>query len=174
MARPTLYRAEYAGKALALCRLGVDKPLLARFFAVSTATLYHWLLAHPDLAAAVEAGAAEATSPTKLTLFQRATGYQSASPGSSCLAVAAQRQSSAIIRAGCSPTRRWRSDGCAIVAPKNGVLAIRNLPLFLKRQVTRQCLSEECWKMELLLKTLFSAFRGEMWHGVAKMSAIQS
>lgn len=76
MARPTLYRAEYAGKALALCRLGVDKSLLARFFAVSTATLYHWLLAHPDFAAVVEAGAAEATSPIKPTLFQRATGYQ--------------------------------------------------------------------------------------------------
>lgn len=170
MARPTLYRAEYAGEALALCRLGVGKPLLARFFAVSTAALYHWLLAHRDFVA-VEAGAAEATSPIKPTLFQRATGYQSASPGSSCLAVAAQRQSSAIIRAGCSPTRRWRSDGCAIVAPKNGVLAIRNLSIFLKRQVTRQCLSQECWKMELLFKTLFSAFRGEMWHGVAKMSA---
>ncbi len=138
MARPTLYRAEYAGKALALCRLGVDKPLLARFFAVSLATLYCWLVAHPDFAAAVEAGAAEAVSPIKPTMFQCAAGYRVR-----VARVFLPRRRGAAPVVGyytrrCSPTRRSRYDGYAIAALKNGVSAISSPSAFLKRQVIGQ------------------------------------
>ena len=76
MARPSLYDPAYATRARILCRLGADKADLARAFAVSPATLYRWLLAHPRFAAAVATGSAEAETIVRPSLYQRATGYE--------------------------------------------------------------------------------------------------
>jgi hypothetical protein len=75
MARPSPYDPAYAARARILCRLGADIPGLARAFAVSSATLYRWLNAHPRLAAQVAMGKLEAEAVIEPTRYQRATGY---------------------------------------------------------------------------------------------------
>jgi len=76
MARPSSYDPAYPAKARILCRLGADNAALARAFAVSPATLYRWLNAHPCFAAAAATGTAEAKAITIPTRFERATGYE--------------------------------------------------------------------------------------------------
>ena len=76
MARPSPYDPAYAARARILCRLGADIPALARAFAVSPATLYRWLHAHPRFAAAVAMGELDAKTIIEPTRYERATGYE--------------------------------------------------------------------------------------------------
>jgi hypothetical protein len=76
MARPSSYDPAYAARARMLCRLGATPAYLASAFAVSLATLYRWLHAHPHFAAQVAMGKLEAETVAEPTRYERATGYQ--------------------------------------------------------------------------------------------------
>ena len=76
MARPSSYDPAYAARARMLCRLGATPSDLASAFAVSLATLYRWLHAHPRFAAQVAMGKLEAETVVEPTRYERATGYQ--------------------------------------------------------------------------------------------------
>jgi hypothetical protein len=76
MARPSPYDPAYAARARLLCRLGGDMSDLASAFAVSLATLYRWLHAHPHFAAQVAMGKLEADAVVEPTRYERATGYE--------------------------------------------------------------------------------------------------
>ena len=76
MVRPSSYDPAYAARARMLCRLGATPSHLASAFAVSLATLYRWLHAHPHFAAQVAIGKLEAEAVAEPTRYERATGYQ--------------------------------------------------------------------------------------------------
>lgn len=76
MARPSPYDPAYAARARMLCRLGATPANLASAFAVSLATLYRWLHAHPHFAAQVAMGKLEAETVAEPTRYERATGYK--------------------------------------------------------------------------------------------------
>lgn len=76
MARPSPYDPAYPARARILCRLGANPSDLASAFAVSLATLYRWLHAHPNFAAQVAMGKLEAGAVAEPTRYERATGYQ--------------------------------------------------------------------------------------------------
>jgi len=76
MARPSHYDPAYAARARILCRLGATPSDLASAFAVSLATLYRWLHAHPHFAAQVAMGKLEAKAVAEPTRYERATGYE--------------------------------------------------------------------------------------------------
>jgi len=76
MARPSPYDPAYAARARMLCRLGATPSDLASAFAVSLATLYRWLHAHPHFAAQVAMGKLEAKAVAEPTRYERATGYE--------------------------------------------------------------------------------------------------
>jgi len=76
MARPSSYDPAYAARARILCRLGANPSHLASAFAVSLATLYRWLQAHPHFAAQVAMGNSEARAVAEPTRYERATGYE--------------------------------------------------------------------------------------------------
>ena len=72
MARPSSYDPAYAASARTLCRLGANPSDLASAFAVSLATLYRWLHAHPHFAAQVAMGKLEAEVIAEPTRYERA------------------------------------------------------------------------------------------------------
>jgi hypothetical protein len=76
MARPSSYDPAYPARARMLCRLGANPSDLASAFAVSPATLYRWLHAHPHFAAQVTMGKLEAEAVAEPTRYERAIGYQ--------------------------------------------------------------------------------------------------
>jgi hypothetical protein len=74
MARPSLYKPEFARQAGILCRLGADYQELAQVFRVSQATIYRWLEQRSDFAAATALGRAQAESPVGRSRYRRAIG----------------------------------------------------------------------------------------------------
>lgn len=74
MARPSLYKPEFARQAGMLCRLGADYQELAQVFRVSQATIYRWLDQRTDFAAATAHGRARYESPVGRSRYQRAIG----------------------------------------------------------------------------------------------------
>lgn len=74
MARPSLYKLEFARQAGILCRLGADYRDLAQVFRVSQATIYRWLDQRTDFAAATAHGRARYESPVGRSRYQRAIG----------------------------------------------------------------------------------------------------
>lgn len=76
MARPTMYRAEYAEQALKLCRLGATDKELGDFFGVSEQTINAWKTAHPAFLESLKAGKGMADAEVADKLFKRATGYE--------------------------------------------------------------------------------------------------
>jgi hypothetical protein len=74
--RPTLYREEYAGEALKLCRLGAIDRELADFFEVAESTVGVWKQQHAEFSAALKQGKAQADAQVANALYRRATGYE--------------------------------------------------------------------------------------------------
>ena len=75
MARPSRYKAEFAGQAAKLCRLGATDKELAEFFGVTEKTINNWKGAHPEFLQSLKAGKQMADAEVAEKLFQRAIGY---------------------------------------------------------------------------------------------------
>lgn len=75
MARPSLYKPEYAEQAAKLCRLGATDADLADFFEVTTVTIWNWKCNFEEFFKALKAGKDEADARVERSLFQRAVGY---------------------------------------------------------------------------------------------------
>lgn len=69
------FKEEYNEQAYKYCLLGARNEDLARFFAVSVKTIYHWQDAHPEFAEALKQGKEHADSAVAESLFRRARGY---------------------------------------------------------------------------------------------------
>lgn len=69
------YKEEFADQAYKYCLLGARNEDLARFFAVSIKTVYHWQEDHPEFAEALRQGKEHADSAVAESLFRRARGY---------------------------------------------------------------------------------------------------
>ena len=76
MARPTLYKEEYAEQARKLCLLGSTDAELADFFEVTEPTINAWKNAHPEFIESVKRGKAQADADVADRLYQRAMGFQ--------------------------------------------------------------------------------------------------
>ena len=76
LGRPTLYAPEFCEQAHNYCLLGATNEDLAGFFHVCRSTIDNWLASHPDFAAAVTAGRAEADARVARCLYHRAVGYE--------------------------------------------------------------------------------------------------
>lgn len=75
MARPSLYKPEYAEQAAKLCRLGATDIELADFFNVDVRTIYRWKNQFPAFCQAIKIAAEEADNRVERSLYERATGY---------------------------------------------------------------------------------------------------
>lgn len=75
MARPTLYKPEYAEQAKKLCKLGATDRELADFFKVAESTLNLWKLAHEAFSESLKLGKAAADERVEQSLYHRAVGY---------------------------------------------------------------------------------------------------
>ncbi len=73
--RPSDYKAEYAEQAAKLCALGATDYELAKFFKVTTSTIYLWRNQHPEFSESVVAGKAAADERVERSLYNRAVGY---------------------------------------------------------------------------------------------------
>ncbi len=73
--RASRYRAEFAGQALKLCRLGATDRELAEFFGVEVATLNRWKLKQRQFSEALKEGKSRADAEVADRLFKRACGY---------------------------------------------------------------------------------------------------
>lgn len=76
MARPTLYKEEYAEQARKLCLLGSTDKELAEFFEVSESTINLWKLEHAPFSESIKKGKAQADADVADRLYQRAMGYE--------------------------------------------------------------------------------------------------
>jgi hypothetical protein len=75
MARPTLYRPEYAEQAYKLCLLGATDAEMAEIFSVEEKTLNNWKDAHPEFLQSITRGKQIADANVAERLYQRALGY---------------------------------------------------------------------------------------------------
>jgi hypothetical protein len=73
--RPTVYRKVFAEQATKLCELGATDYELAKFFAVSTITLWRWKLSNEEFCKAVQVGKEKSDDRVKMSLYHRAVGY---------------------------------------------------------------------------------------------------
>jgi transposase len=77
MGRPSSYDATYhIPQAELLCRLGATIDQLAEAFGVSGETVRRWMLKYPDFCGSIRVGATPADDRVEMTLYRRATGYQ--------------------------------------------------------------------------------------------------
>lgn len=76
MARPSLYRPEYAEQARKLCLLGATDAELGDFFDVSEVTINAWKKQHPAFLKSLKAGKAKADALIAHSLYHRALGYK--------------------------------------------------------------------------------------------------
>jgi hypothetical protein len=76
VARPTKYKAEYAGQAAKLCLLGATDAQLADFFEVSVSTINLWKVQHPEFSEAIKVPKDMADERVEQSLFRRAMGYE--------------------------------------------------------------------------------------------------
>lgn len=76
MGRPSRYKAEYAGQAAKLCKLGLTDKELADFFEIAESTLNNWKQAHPEFMESLKGGKQLADAEVAAKLFHRATGYE--------------------------------------------------------------------------------------------------
>jgi hypothetical protein len=74
--RPTLYKPEYAERALAQCLLRATNAGLADEFEVAPRTIDNWIANIPEFAAAVREGRAVADARVARSLYERAVGYE--------------------------------------------------------------------------------------------------
>lgn len=75
MARPTLYRPEYAEQAYKLCLLGATDTEMADIFGVEESTLNNWKNAHPEFLESITRGKTIADANVAEKLYHRALGY---------------------------------------------------------------------------------------------------
>lgn len=75
MARPTVYKPEYAEQAAKLCALGATDEDLAEFFKVAIRTIGYWKTSHEEFLHALKVGKDEPDTAVERSLFQRAVGY---------------------------------------------------------------------------------------------------
>lgn len=76
MARPTLYKEEYAEQARKLCLLGATDKELADFFEVCEDTIHEWKKVHSLFSESVKKGKLQADADVADRLYQRAMGYE--------------------------------------------------------------------------------------------------
>lgn len=76
MARPTLYKPEYAEQARKLCLLGSTDKDLADFFEVCEATLNNWKTDFPEFLESIKRGKTQADAEVADRLYQRAMGFE--------------------------------------------------------------------------------------------------
>lgn len=76
MARPSSYKAEYAGQAEKLSRLGATDQELADFFEVDVRTVYRWKHDNEAFCQALKAGKDVADERVERSLYQKAIGYE--------------------------------------------------------------------------------------------------
>ena len=76
MARPTLYKAEYAKQAYELALLGLTDEEMSRIFDVDVRTIDNWKKAHPLFFQALKQGKEIADAQVTKSLYQRALGYE--------------------------------------------------------------------------------------------------
>lgn len=75
MARPTLWKPEYADLAKNFCLLGATDAQLAEFLGVSQTTLSSWKKKNPDFRQALKTGKTAADARVAKSLYQRAIGF---------------------------------------------------------------------------------------------------
>ena len=75
MARPSLYRPEFAEQAEKLCKLGATDVDLADFFDVSVYSIMRWKTRYEEFGKALKVGKGEADDNVERSLYSRATGY---------------------------------------------------------------------------------------------------
>lgn len=73
--RPTKYRPEFLGQARKLAAMGHTEAEIASFFEVHVRNFRRWKISHPELAAALVPGKAEAIEQVTKSLFRQAVGY---------------------------------------------------------------------------------------------------
>lgn len=73
--RPTKFDPEHIRQARELAKLGATDQQMANFFQVNRDTFHEWRKRHPELAAAVTEGKADADDRVTQSLFARAVGY---------------------------------------------------------------------------------------------------
>lgn len=76
MARPTLYKPEYAKQAGKLCSLGATDAMLADFFEVTVSTINLWKIKHPEFSESIKEYKQVADDHIERSLYQRAMGYE--------------------------------------------------------------------------------------------------
>lgn len=73
--RPTVFKKEYVEQAAKLCDLGATEGDLARFFNVTTVTIWRWRSKYPEFCSALKVGKHAADDRVEASLFHRANGY---------------------------------------------------------------------------------------------------
>jgi hypothetical protein len=74
--RPPTYKPSlFPKQAKKLCELGAIDADLADAFAVSTRTIWRWMVQHKDFCQAVKVGKKAADDRVERALYQRAVGY---------------------------------------------------------------------------------------------------
>ena len=73
--RPTDYRPDYAEQARKLCELGMTDDELAKFFEVTTRTIYRWQAQHDEFCQALKVGKSPADDRVERSLYHKACGY---------------------------------------------------------------------------------------------------
>lgn len=73
--RPPTYRQDFVDQARKLCELGATDFEVAKFFEVTTTTLYRWRHDHPEFCEALKAGKHALDERVVRSLAHRALGY---------------------------------------------------------------------------------------------------
>ena len=75
MARPSLYKPEYAQLALNYCLLGATDADMGKYFGVDERTINRWKIDYPEFCQSIKEGREEADGKVAKSLYKRACGY---------------------------------------------------------------------------------------------------
>ena len=75
MARPTVYKPEYAKQAEQLIGLGAKDIEIAEFFGVSVKTLHNWRYKHPEFLQSTKLSRTQYSERIERSLAEKALGY---------------------------------------------------------------------------------------------------
>lgn len=73
--RPTVYKTEFAGQALKLCKLGATDADLAEFFGVTDRTINRWQIRYDEFCRSLKDGKEAADNRVERSLYHKAVGY---------------------------------------------------------------------------------------------------
>lgn len=73
--RPPSFKKEFVDQVKHLCKLGATDEELAKFFKVTTRTLYRWKIQYPEFCQAIKVAGKEADDRVERSLYARAVGY---------------------------------------------------------------------------------------------------